>query len=498
MSAPPGFGKTTLLAQWAALDPRPFAFVSLESTENDPAELWSSIVYSLGQIHPSTDESVEASLGSQGGLAVESIVRRVAAELEQLEQPMVLVLDDLHAIKNPTCIESLASFVNHAAGPLTIALSTRADPVIPLGRLRASGDLIEIRAADLAFTEHETEEGVNGVAGLSLAEGDLTVLYEHTEGWPVGVHLASLGLRTSDDPTAFLRSFGGSNRYVMDYLTEVVVDSLDEDLGAFLLETSVLRRLNGSLCDAVTGRDDSAAMLEGLYRSNVFVIPLDDDRRWYRYHHLFGELLAERLRAQFPSRVAELHKAAALWLKDSGDVGEAILHSIAAGELEDATDLVSRNWSALAARGRFVTLLEWLDAFPDGYVESQARLSLPRVWAMGVLGRESEAQRSLADALRAGFDGPLPDGSGTVEQAAAMVRSRFPWGNVGELRAAADAVKAIRSSLIPPFQAAAVVGIGWATCSRVKASRRPASSSSVAWRWGPSSACRCLSSPVSA
>ena len=153
VSAPPGFGKTTLLAQWAALDPRPFAFVSLESTENDPAELWSSIVYSLGQIHPSTDESVEATLGSQGGLAVESIVRRVAAELEQLEQPMVLVLDDLHAIKNPTCIESLASFVNHAAGPLTIALSTRADPVIPLGRLRASGDLIEIRAADLAFTD---------------------------------------------------------------------------------------------------------------------------------------------------------------------------------------------------------------------------------------------------------------------------------------------------------------------------------------------------------
>ena len=213
-------------------------------------------------------------------------------------------------------------------------------PLIPLGRLRASGDLIEIRAADLAFTEHETEEGVNGVAGLSLTEADLTVLYEHTEGWPVGVHLASLGLRTTDDPTAFLRSFGGSNRYVMDYLTEVVVDSLDEDLGSFLLETSILRRLNGSLCDAVTGRDDSAAMLEGLYRSNVFVIPQDDDRRWYRYHHLFGELLAERLRAQFPSRVPELHKAAALWLKETGDVGEAILHSIAA---ENSKKL--RTWS---------------------------------------------------------------------------------------------------------------------------------------------------------
>ena len=299
MSAPPGFGKSTLLAQWAALDPRPFAFVSLETTENDPAELWASIVHSIRRTAPSIGMSVEASLGSLGGLAVDSIVRRVADDLEQLDEPMVLVLDDLHAIRNPVCLESLGSFVTHPADPVTIALSTRSDPSIPLGRLRASGDLIEFRAADLAFTEHETAEIVNEVIGLSLTEADLALLHKHTEGWPVGLHLATLGMRTTDDPAGFLRSFGGSNRYIMEYLTEVVVDALDEEVSQFLLETSILRRLNGPLCDAVTGRDGSAAMLESLYRSNVFVIPLDDNGQWYRYHHLFGELLTERLRARF-------------------------------------------------------------------------------------------------------------------------------------------------------------------------------------------------------
>ena len=460
MSAPPGFGKSTLLAQWAALDPRPFAFVSLESTENDPTELWASIVHSIRRTAPSIGMSVEASLGSLGGLAVDSIVRRVADELEQLDEPLVLVLDDLHAIRNPVCLESLGSFVTHPADPVTIALSTRADPSIPLGRLRASGDLTEIRAADLAFTEQETAEIVNEVIGLRLTEADLALLHQHTEGWPVGLHLATLGMRTTDDPAGFLRSFGGSNRYIMEYLTEVVVDALDEEVSQFLLDTSILRRLNGRLCDAVTGRDGSAAMLESLYRSNLFVIPLDDNGQWYRYHHLFGELLTERLRARSPARIPELHRAASRWMKETGEPGEAIRHAIAAGDLDEATDILARNWPPLLGRGRVVTVLEWLDAFPDGYVESQARLSLPRTWAMGVLGREAEARRSLSDALSAGYDQPLPDGSGTLEQAAVLVRLRFPWADVGELVEAGRAVRTFRSSLAPPFEAAAAFGIG--------------------------------------
>jgi LuxR family maltose regulon positive regulatory protein len=451
-----------LLAQWAALDARPFAFVALESSDNDPTELWSNIVCSLRQIHPSIGASVEASLRSFGAVAVQSIVRRVAADLEQLTEPIVLALEDVHVIKNPTCLASLESLVAHPASLLMIALSTRADPPIPFGRIRTSGELIEIRAADLAFTADETEEILNGVIGLSLTAADLALLHERTEGWPAGLHLASLGLRTTDDPAGFLRSFGGSNRHVVDYLAEVVIDALDEDVRTFLLETSVLSELCSALCDAVTGREGSAEMLEVLDRSNLFVIPLDDHRRWYRYHRLFGELLAEQLQTRFPSWLQHLHRAAAVWMKEAGDVNGAILHSIAAGELEAATDLVARNWPVLAGGGRVVTLLDQLDAFPEGHVESEARLSLARAWTMGVLGQQSEARRSLNDALSAGYSQPLPDGSGTVEQSAAVLRSRFPWGNVGELRDAARAVNEFRGSLTPRYQAVAAFGNGMA------------------------------------
>lgn len=462
VSAPPGFGKSTLLAQWAAVDTRPFAFVSLEPTDNDPAELWSNIVHSIRQIHPSIGGTVEASLGSLGGLAVESIVRRFATELEQLDEPLVLALEDVHMIRNPTCLGSLESLLTHPAGPLTVALSARADPAIRLGRMRASGELTEIRAADLAFTESECKEILKGVLGSSLTDAEVVLLHERTEGWPAGIHFASLGLGHTDDPSAFLRSFGGSSRHVVDYLAEVVLDGLDEDVRTFLLETSILSRLCGSLCDAVTGRDDSAAMLEVLDRSNLFVIPLDDHRLWYRYHHLFSEVLVARLRAEMPSQMIDLHRQAALWMKNAGDMGGSVLHSISAGDLEEAMNMVATNWPVMAGRGRVFTLLEWLDAFPDGYVEGKASLSLPRTWAMGVLGRESEARRSLNDALRAGNDQELPDGTGTVEQAAALIRARFPWGDAAELQVAAQAVKGFRDSLAPPFQAAASFGIGMA------------------------------------
>ena len=462
ISAPPGFGKSTLLGQWNALDSRPFAFVSLEPADNDPAVLWSNIVQSIRRNLPTIGGTVEASLESLGGLAVESIVRRVAAELEQLDQPLVLALEDVHTIKNPTCLESIASLLTHPAGPLTVALSSRADPMLPLGRLRASGELIELRAGDLAFTESESKQILNGVLGLGLSDADVVLLHEHTEGWPVGIHLASMGLRHTDDRAAFLRSFGGSSRHVVDYLAEVVVNGLDEDVRAFLVETSILGKLCGSLCDAVTGRDDSAAMLEQLDRSNLFVTALDDHRLWYRYHHLFGELLLTRLHAEMPSRIPELHREAARWMKAAGDLGGSILHSISAGDLHQAADMVETSWPLMAGRGRVVTLLEWLDAFPDGYVESEARLSLPRTLAMGVLGRESEARRSLNDALRSGYERELPDGTGTVEQAAAVVRSQFPWGNAAELHAAAQVVKGFRDALAPPFQPGASFGIGMA------------------------------------
>ena len=295
VAAPAGFGKSTLLAQWQAQDPRRFAFVTLEPSDNDPLELWNCIVMSLRQVEPSFGSSVEAMLHSLGGIALEPLVRRIAIELEDLQQPVVVVLDDYQVIRNAACHASVEAFIAHRLSQVHVVLSSRSDPAIPLGRLRASGELLEIRAADLAFTAEETKELLNDTIGLRLVDEELRLLQGRTEGWPAGLQLASLTLRTAIDRESFLRSFGGSNRHIADYLTEVVLDAVNDDVRQFLLDTSILNRFSASLCAAVTGREDSAVMLDLLERINLFLIPLDDQRLWYRYHHLFGDLLGDQL-----------------------------------------------------------------------------------------------------------------------------------------------------------------------------------------------------------
>jgi ATP/maltotriose-dependent transcriptional regulator MalT len=460
VSAPPGFGKSTLLAQWEAVDPRRFAFVLLEPSENDPVELWNCVVSSIRQVEPSFGASVQAMLHSVGGIAIDALVRRIATGIEELRQPVVVVLDDYHVIRNPACHASVEALIAHPMRQALLVVSTRSDPTVRLGRLRASGELLEIRGGDLAFTSHETEELLHGTIGFQLSDDELELLQGRTEGWPAGLQLASLGLRTSRDRELFLRSFGGSNRHVVDYLAEVVLDSVDDDVREFLLETSILSQLSGPLCDAVTGREGGAAMLDMLERMNLFVISLDDQRLWYRYHNLFAELLGDQLRLAMPARIAELHRTASAWFAEAGDVGQAIRHAIDAGEFDAATRIVAESWVVRAASGRLATVLAWLDAFPDGYVRTNAQLSLIKAWAMGVLGREAEGRRCIEDALRTGDNKPLPDGSGTVEQAAALVRSVFPWGDVEQLYLAGRAVKEAREAFAPIFQPWASFGIG--------------------------------------
>jgi LuxR family maltose regulon positive regulatory protein len=462
VSAPPGFGKSTLLAQWEAADPRRFAFVSLEPSDNDPVELWSCVVDSVRQVAPSFGSSVEPMLHSAGGIAVEALVRRIAAEMDQLSEPVVVVLDDYHVIGNPACHASVEALTAHPVSEAHLVVSTRADPPIPLGRLRAAGELVEIRGSDLAFTPREMEELLNGMMDLGLSGDELGILEGRTEGWPVGLRLAALGLRASADREQFLSSFGGSNRHVVDYLTEVALDSVDGDVPRFLLETSILRELSGPLCDAVTGREDSAAMLDMLERSNLFLVSLDDQRLSYRYHHLFGELLRDQLTLRMPERVAGLHRAASGWFAGAGRLDEAIGHTIAAQDLEAAADLVVSGWGSRVASGRLTTVLGWLETFPDGYVKHSAPLSVISAWVNGLLGHHAAARRSVEDMLAAGSPGPLPDGSATVEHAAALFRSMFSFTDVSELRSAARAVREFRGELRPPFQAVAAFTIGLA------------------------------------
>jgi LuxR family maltose regulon positive regulatory protein len=461
IGAPAGFGKSTLLAQWEAADPRPFAFVSLEPSENDPLELWNCVILSIQQAAPSFANDLAALPPSVEGATIGPLMRRIAAELDQLAEPIVIVLDDYHVIDDPACHASVTALLAHPISRALLVVSTRADPAIPLGRLRASGELVEIRRSDLAFTAAETEKLVNDTKGSALSADGLEIIHRRTEGWAAGLELASLGLRESAHRDEFLRTFGGSNRHVFDYLTEVVLDSVDHDARRFLLETSILSELSGPLCDAVTGRADSAAVLDMLERSNLFTISLDDRRCWYRYHHLFGQLLGEQLQRLMPERVADLHRLASAWLAGTAHRAEAIEHAIAAGELETAADLVVSGWTSPMASGRLTAVLGWLEAFPGGYVAGSAPLSLISAWVNGLLGYHAAARRSIEDMLADGSPGPLPDGSGSVERAAALFQLLFAVrSDMDGLRSAAGSVREFRDELRPEFQAVAAFALG--------------------------------------
>ena len=463
VSAPAGYGKTTLLTQWANRDARRFAYLALDAWDNDPLALWSGIVLSIRRLEPGFGASVEPMLQSVGGTVVDALVRRLSMELEELAEPLVLMLDDFQVIRDMTCHQSIEALIAQNLTGVQVILSTRFDRPVRLSHLRASGELLEIRGHDLAFTAEETEELLGQEADLALAPDDLALLEERTEGWPAGLQLATLGLRAAPDPGAFLRSFGGSHRHVVDYLSEAVLDSLDHEVRDFLVETSILTRLTGSLCDTVTGRDDSAALLDKLERSNVFVIPLDDQRRWYRYHHLFAQLLRDRLRPTSPDRQAALHRAAYQWFADAGEADPAIDHAVAAGDFEAAKNLVVDNVTERLAAGRLATILAWLDRFPDGYVSSSASLSIARAWACGMLGRRDAARQAIVDALSAdSSEDRMPDGARNAAHSAALLRSALPFGDVGGLEEAVASLPEFSAEFKPEFQAAAAFATGLA------------------------------------
>jgi LuxR family maltose regulon positive regulatory protein len=269
--------------------------------------------------------------------------------------------------------------------------------------MRVRGDFLELRAADLAFTDEETTRFLNGQLGLGLSIDDLIVLQERTEGWPAGLYLAYLSIRDTPDRAGFVRDFGGSNRHVVDYLTDVVVSGLDDPTRDFVLATSILERMCGPLCDAVAGRTGSDGLLVDLEHANLFLVPLDGRREWYRYHRLFADLLQDELRRRQPERLPGLHRRASEWLAASGDPGAAFTHAIAAGELEAATRLVAENYLLTLEWGGVETVAGWLEAFPRSVVVSDARLSIVEAWVMSFLTRRDEAEVALRNALLAGY-----------------------------------------------------------------------------------------------
>jgi LuxR family transcriptional regulator, maltose regulon positive regulatory protein len=397
--APAGSGKTTLLADWARSGHRAVAWLSLDAADNDPVRLWRHVVAALDQARPGIGERVGPLLGPPAPASFEGLLTELINELaaQRGDGEVLLVLDDYHLIDAQPVHGSLRFLLEHLPPGLHLVLASRADPPLPLARLRAGGQLAELRASDLRFTAAEAAALFRESAGAHLPPAAVAALAARTEGWVAGLHLAALSLRRQADPAGFVTAFSGSHRYVLDYLAEEVLDRQQEDLRTFLLETSLLERLSGGLCDAVTGRDGSQAMLERVEQAGLFLVPLDEVRGWWRYHHLFADLLRARLQQQRPGRVPALHRAAAAWCEDHGLADEAVRHALAAGDAAWSMRLVERHADAFLLRSEGATLQRWLAALPAGLAGSRPRLLLAQA-RLALLSHRVEAAEVALDA----------------------------------------------------------------------------------------------------
>ena len=381
VSAPAGFGKTTVLVDWlASLQTGDdagvrAAWLSLDPRDNDPSRFWLYLVSALRTAVPGVAEDALALLGDSQAPPAETLLTTVVNDVAAAEAEVVLLLDDYHVIDSPAVHEGMAFLLAHLPPRLHLVLASRVDPPLPLARLRARGELVEVRAADLRFTAEEAFTYLNDVMGIDLAPDDVRALEGRTEGWIAALQLAALSMTGRDDIREFIAGFTGDDRYVVDYLVEEVLQRLPADLQHFLHHTSILDRMTGTLCDAVTLGSGGRAALERLDRDNLFVVALDDRRHWYRYHHLFADVLRGRLLDEEPALVPELHRRAAAWHEAHGDVADAIGHSLAGADHDRAAVLIESVMPALRRERREATLRGWMEALADPVLRARPVLA---------------------------------------------------------------------------------------------------------------------------
>ncbi len=434
VACPAGYGKTTLLAEWQEAEAarKPVAWLTLDEGDNDPVVLWFYVIEALRRACPAVSLPTSPQMVGAASI-VDMVLPRLVNELDELGE-VALILDDFHRLSDGVARQSIAWFVDHAPPTFQLVLSTRTEPDLPLAALRAHGELLELRVGDLRFTSGEADAFLNGRLGLGLTPEDVEGLVGKTEGWPAGLYLAALSLGHAADRHGFVRRFGGSNRHVVDFLGTEVLEAHDPPVQALMLRASVLERLSGPLCDAVLEQQDSAAMLDALSRTNLFLVPLDDEGGWYRFHHLFAQLLRVELERREPGLAPALHRRAYAWHRDHGTAEEAIRHAIEAGAYAEAGELIEGSWISYTNLCRYDTVLAWLRRFPDEVLGGDVQLLLVQAWVLSLSTRREEAARVIAAAERLGDlgAGPLPDGFSSVEASLTMLRACFPWGDIAD------------------------------------------------------------------
>ncbi len=416
ISASAGFGKTTLVGEWIAgfeqLEPKVrVAWLSLDEGDNDPARFLAYLVAALQTIAAKIGEGVLGILQSPQPPPIEAILTALINEITTISDNLILVLDDYHAIEakpvdaSTSVDDALTFMVEHLPSQMHLVIATREDPHLSLAQLRVRGQLTELRAADLRFTPSEAAEFLNQAMGLNLSEKDIAALEARTEGWIAGLQLAALAMQGlsmqgREDIASFIQAFTGSHRFVLDYLVEQVLQHQPERIRSFLLQTAILDRLCAPLCNAVTERQDGKEMLDVLDRSNLFVIPLDDQRQWYRYHHLFADVLQSYLREEQPDQVFTLHRRASVWFEQNDLPAEAIRHALAAKDFERAAELIERVWLAMDLSYQSATWLGWVKALPDELVRARPVVSVGYAWALLGIGELEASEARLRDAER--------------------------------------------------------------------------------------------------
>ena len=391
VTAPAGFGKTTLLSQWLSAEPGPaeVAWVSLDAGDSDPQVFFSHLVASTQRVLPGVGDEALGLLEADRGTRLAEVAASYVNDLDTVAGSLVLALDDYHVIDSQAVHDAVAFLVENLPPGITVAMTTRVDPPLPVARMRARGELHEVRAADLRFTKDEAAAFLNDVMGLGVDGSLVEALEAKTEGWAAGLQMAALSARgrtrgaTAGDAgiEEFVEDFTGTHRFVLDYLLEEVLEGQPEEIRRFLLHTAVLDQLTAPLCGALTDHPDAQQVLETLERDNVFLVPLDDERRWFRYHHLFAEVLRARLLAEEPDQTSRLHRTASVWYAEHGSVADAIGHALAAGDFELAGDLIELALPAGRSRREDRTLSAWLHALPEDVIRQRPLLSAQQAWA---------------------------------------------------------------------------------------------------------------------
>ncbi|MEJ2736904.1 MAG: LuxR C-terminal-related transcriptional regulator [Anaerolineae bacterium] len=410
--APAGFGKTTLLIQWiracSRLEPQvAAAWLSLDRGDNDPNRFWTYVIAALQTIHPSVGQSVLAMLQSPQPPSMHRLLSNLLNDIAEIPEPAILVLDDVHKIKDRRIHEELAFLLDHQPPQMHLVIATRADPHLPVARLRANGQLTELRQADLRFTVEEVTVFLDQVMDLELSSDDVTALDVRIEGWIAGLRMAAISMRERrrtrgvQDVSGFIKGFTGSHRFILDYLAEEVLGQQPPAIQEFLLKTSILRQMTAPLCNSVTGKENSQETLDYLDQAGLFAVPLDDDHCWYRYHGLFADLLRNRLLHTLPGTVPELHRRASTWYEQNGFVTEGIGHALSGGNFERVERLIADQVLAMIYHGASATLLGWLEAIPHQVVRSRPWLCVAYAWVLILAGQPGNVETRLQDAEEA-------------------------------------------------------------------------------------------------